>query len=350
MAYLLRTDLTGVDITTIATGGPCSSVVEAQNADDLTAALQDLPEAICIGGGSNMLISDAGTSVTLIRAAGPATGNMVISGTSVLADATASWDEFVLGTIDAGLSGLESTSGIPGTVGGALVQNAGAYGQEIGEVVDSVQLWDREEKQLVWISAQECDFAYRHSRFKHDDSRRWVVVRVKVNLEKATHAQPRYGDVSVLLNNREGHSGPYPLLDVRNAVIDVRRSKGMVIGASLPSAGSFFTNPMLNDDQVARVEAANISVLVRSDGQQSASAAQLISAAGFSRGHVEGNVGLSDQHVLALVNRGHATTDELIQLARRIALAVHDKFGISLKPEPVMLGFLSSPFNDLPSA
>lgn len=346
MAYQIRSDLTGADLTTIKTGGPCAAVIEVGCADDLIQALRDFPHSICIGGGSNLLISDNGTKTEMIRASGEAGNRVAISGTTVLADATASWDGFVELTIAAGLSGLESTSGIPGTVGGAVVQNAGAYGQEIGEVTQRVQMWDRREQQTVWLDASDCDFAYRHSRFKHDEERRWIVLRVEVSLEKSQTSQPRYGDVSRLLNEREGHSGPYDLKTIRQAVIEVRSAKGMVVGASLPSAGSFFTNPMLNDHQVSIVESAGIDILQRSDGLRTASAAQLISAVGYQRGHRHGNVGLSEQHVLALVNRGNATTGELIEFAREVAQAVHHRFDVLLTPEPVMLGFDSPPFNN----
>ena len=345
MSFVTRHDVPGSELTTLQSGGLVATVIDAVTKDELVAALREYPDALCIGGGSNLVISDEGYNGVIIRAA--AHDEVTLDETLVDVDATVDWDILVRNTVDFELQGLESTSGIPGTVGGAIVQNAGAYGQEISDVVVSVDVWDRESREMVTLSRDECGFAYRVSRFKHDTERRFIVLSARLEMAAEPETKARYGDVSELLFKRFDHEGPYPLEDVRNAVLDVRLSKGMIIGASDPSAGSFFTNPSLNEEQASALEAKGQTILRRTDGTISVSASRLLEGVGYRRGHAEGNVGLSEFHVLALVNKGGATTDELLTLAREARAKVFAEYGIALQPEPVMLGFSEYPFPSL---
>lgn len=326
-------------------GGPCSTLVDISTEVELIEALSRYPEAVVVGGGSNLLIAEEGFSGTLIRAFSPGDTGIIIDSERgwVQADAPVEWDRLVRATIEAGMQGLESTSGVPGSVGGAVVQNLGAYGQEVADVVEVINVWDRIERQPRTMTADDCQFRYRSSRFKHDETRRFVITGARFELPAAASAYPRYGDVTALLSERHGREGPYLLSDIRDAVLTVRRGKGMVIGASHPSAGSFFTNPILTDDQADLLSAEGFRVIERADGVRLTSAAALIEGVGYERGYRRGNAGLSDQHVLALVNLGGATTNDILSLAAEVRDAVHQRFQVRLIPEPVMLGFEQAP-------
>jgi UDP-N-acetylmuramate dehydrogenase len=341
---MLRNNVPAAELTTLAVGGPIATVIEVASETELLDALRQNPGALCIGGGSNLLVSDDGFDGVVIRSHHPAAAGFSVDGNIVRVEAPMDWDSFVQATITHGLQGMEATSGVPGSFGGAIVQNLGAYGQEIGETVMGVNVWDTVERDVRQLSKEECRFSYRDSLFKHDAERRYVVLSAHLRLQIASTAVPRYGDVSRLLAERTGSEGPYPLSDIRDAVLDVRRSKGMLLGASLPSAGSFFTNPVLNPAQVDHLAAAGLKTYMRSDGAVLTSAAALIQQAGFERGYRLGNAALSELHVLALVNAGNATAADVINLARHIRDQVFAEFGVTLTPEPVTLGFDSDPF------
>jgi UDP-N-acetylmuramate dehydrogenase len=231
-----------------------------------------------------------------------------------------------------GLQGFECLSGIPGSVGATPIQNVGAYGQEVAETVAAVRVFDRSTGNVEVMSPAACEFGYRTSVFKYHDRR--VVLSVTFELREATESGPlRYRELARALGIEVG--GTAPLTAVREAVLALRRGKGMVIDSADPdsvSAGSFFTNPILDgapDGAPAWPEP---------DGRVKTSAAWLIERAGFHKGYGNGRVGISGKHTLALVNRGGATTAELMELAHEIAAGVHDRFGIALHPEPVLVG------------
>lgn len=339
-----RHNISASELTTLAVGGPIATVIDVASETELLTALDTNPDALCIGGGSNLLISDAGYDGVIIRSHATSGGIHFLTGARVRVEAPVDWDTFVSATVAAGLHGLESTSGVPGSFGGAVVQNLGAYGHEIASVIASVDAWDTQSRTPVTFSVEECSFSYRNSRFKHDESRRFIVTSATLQLEASGVALPRYGDVSELLTQRFSHEGPYSLQAIRDAVVDVRRTKGMLLGASLPSAGSFFTNPILAPDQAKELEARGFKIVSRSDGATLTSAAALIQAAGYQRGHRLGNAGLSEHHVLALVNAGNAKAQDIIDLARHIRDDVRTAFNVTLIPEPVTLGFDQNPF------
>ena len=327
-------------------------MVVATSAVEITEAITQIDEAgeplLVLGGGSNLVVADVGFPGTVVRIA--SRGCDVIEHgdqAELVVAAGEPWDDLVARAIDDGLRGIECLSGIPGSTGATPIQNVGAYGASVDDVISRVRVWDRTERRVVDLMPAECGFAYRTSRFKH--SERFVVLEVAFTLARARTSAPiRYAELARMLGVAVGER--VPLVAVREAVLDLRRAKGMLIDPHDPasvSAGSFFTNPILDARSFARFEQAVAGQLgsdVRppawpeANGCTKTSAAWLIERAGFSRGYGEGLVGLSTKHTLALINRGGATTAELVALAREIRSGVVDTFGVELHPEPTLVG------------
>jgi len=257
------------------------------------------------------------------------------------------WDDVVATTVAAGLAGLECLSGIPGSTGATPIQNVGAYGQEVASTISGVRVLDRRTGEAADLEPPACGFAYRSSAFKRDD--RYVVLAVSFDLVRADISAPlRYGELARSLGAGEGEGAP--LRDVRDAVLALRRDKGMVLDADdhdTWSAGSFFTNPVLDLNDLAALERRARELdgpdtapprFPAGDGQVKTSAAWLIERAGFAKGDVRGGVALSSRHALALTNRGGASSEELIGFAREIAQRVEELLGVTLVPEPVLVG------------
>jgi UDP-N-acetylmuramate dehydrogenase len=314
-------------LTTLRLGGPAGALIEARSEDELLAVARDA--ALILAGGSNVVVADAGVPGPVVRVC---TRGIERDGARLTVAAGEDWDALVELCVAEGLQGFECLSGIPGSVGATPIQNVGAYGQEVAETVESVRVFDRVTGRVEEMSAADCGFVYRGSVFKYHDRR--VVLAVTFVLRHASMSGPlRYAELARALDVPIG--GSAPLADVREAVLALRRRKGMVIDPADPdsvSAGSFFTNPILD----AAPEGA--PTWPEPDGRVKTSAAWLIERSGFHRGYGNGRVGISTKHTLALVNRGGATTAELMALAHEIAAGVHDRFGIALHPEPVLVG------------
>ena len=260
------------------------------------------------------------------------------------------WDGVVAGTIAEGLAGLECLSGIPGLAGATPIQNVGAYGQEVCETITQVRAYDRDARRVRTVGRAECGFGYRTSRFKRDETRRLVVLSVAFQLSVDTLSAPvRYAELAAALGIEIGDR--VPAGQARAAVIELRKRKGMVIDPADPdtrSVGSFFVNPVLDAAALRTVEAAARArcgagtAVPRFDaggGLVKVPAAWLIERAGFAKGYSAGDgARISSKHTLALVNSGSATTAELMTLAREIRDGVRDAFGVSLTPEPVLVG------------
>jgi UDP-N-acetylmuramate dehydrogenase len=257
------------------------------------------------------------------------------------------WDDVVARTVAEGLAGLECLSGIPGSTGATPIQNVGAYGQEVAATIERVRTWDRAARAIADVDAADCGFRYRSSRFKNTDTH--VVLAVTFLLRRSELSEPlRYAELARALGAEAGDR--VPLGDVREAVLALRRGKGMVVDPADPdsvSAGSFFTNPILDADAFAALERRarerlgdddRVPRFPDGDGRVKTSAAWLIERAGFAKGLERGPVGISTKHALALVNRDAARTADLVALAREIAGGVHDAFGVDLVPEPVFVG------------
>jgi UDP-N-acetylmuramate dehydrogenase len=345
-------DVALAPFTTLGIGGAARWFATAARPEDVEAAHQwaDRHRAplFVLGGGSNVLVADAGFDGLVLRVAMSGL-TFASSGadTIVRAGAGELWDRVVEATVARGLGGLECLSGIPGSVGGTPIQNVGAYGQEAGDVIDTVAAWDRESEHMVSLPAAACAFAYRTSRFKHPDAGRFVVCSVTFRL-RSVPPTLAYPDVVKHIGERSIQSAT--VADVRQAVLAIRRAKGMVLDASDPdtrSVGSFFVNPTVpaarHRELVEQCRGEHVPGFSLPSGQVKIPAAWLIERAGFSRGFTDGDVGLSSKHPLAIVNRGGATARDVLRLATRIKRQVADRFGIMLRPEPVFVGFGNDP-------
>jgi UDP-N-acetylmuramate dehydrogenase len=323
-------------LTTLRLGGPAGAYVEARTEDEVVEASRGA--SLILAGGSNVVIADEGVPGTVARIV---TRGVERDGARLTVAAGEDWDPLVAMCVEEGLQGFECLSGIPGSVGATPIQNVGAYGQEVAETVETVRVFDRETGRVEDMPAAACGFVYRGSIFKYRDRR--VVLSVTFRLSESPVSGPlRYAELARKLDIPIG--GSAPLADVRKAVLELRRGKGMVIDPADPdsvSAGSFFTNPILpaaEFDALAQRADGAAPAWPEPDGRIKTSAAWLIERAGFHRGYGNGRVGISTKHTLALVNRGGATTTELMSLAREIAAEVEERLGVALHPEPVLVG------------
>jgi UDP-N-acetylmuramate dehydrogenase len=334
--------------TTLGTGGPARWFVQATDEATVAAAHEWAGargvDFRVLGGGSNLVVADEGVDALVVRIAlrGISTRE-VDGGVEVTAAAGEPWDDLVRMTVARGWAGLECLSGIPGLVGATPIQNVGAYGQEVSATVTVVRVFDRRTARTVTLGPTDCGFAYRDSRFKSVEPGRHVVLSVTYRVAPGGRPTIRYADVDRFLAAR-GVTRP-SLPEVREAVLAIRRSKSMVLDEHDPnrrSCGSFFVNPIVGRDDADRVIAqAGDPAMPRwpeSDGRVKLSAAWLIEHAGLTRGHVEGPVGLSTRHALAVVAHEGARSADVVRFARRVQDAVEARFGVRLRPEPVFWG------------
>ena len=320
----------------------------------------------------------------------------------VNAEAGANWDDFVAFTVELGLEGVEGLSGIPGTVGASVVQNIGAYGQEVATSVESVEVWDRDTKTTRDLTPADLRFGYRYSALKASmyagpgqpadrffPTPRYVVLSVTFALTHSAEGTVGYGQLAKALGVEVGDR--MAAADIRKAVLAVRAAKGMLEdptryalpdmatakreaniltdlerlaslneAAGIPvgdgglpapdynrhSCGSFFMNPILTADQAAALpEDAPRFDATLPDGTPGTktSAAWLIDHAGCHKGYkvdADSPASLSTQHTLALTNRGGASAADIAALARAVQQAVKSAFGVDLVPEPVCVGVL----------
>ncbi len=327
--------------TTLRVGGPAAEFVEARTESDLIGAVRDADAAgtpvLVLGGGSNLLIADAGFDgrVVAVRTSGVAADADACGGAVVRAAAGESWDALVVRAVAEGWLGAEALSGIPGLVGSTPIQNVGAYGQEVAETIASVRCWDRRTNEVRTLFNRDCRFGYRTSRLKQEPGR-WLVLEVVFQFRLGDLGLPvTYAELAHRLGIEVG--GRAPAHEVRDAVLDLRRSKGMVLDPSdhdTWSAGSFFTNPVISTADVPD----GAPSWPQPDGAVKTSAAWLIENAGFPRGHGNDRAALSAKHTLALTNRGQATAADLVALAVEVRDGVRNRFGITLVNEPVLVG------------
>lgn len=340
MSHDVRQNVPLAPLTTLKIGGPARFFVTATTENDVADAFEfaakNILDVFVLGGGSNVLISDEGFDGLVLHTR---LMGVTQSGSSFTAMAGEDWDAFVRDRVAQGFAGLECLSGIPGFVGGTPVQNVGAYGQEVSETISSVRCFDRKNGSFVDISNADCRFEYRKSIFNSSHRDRYVVVSVTYDLRP--NGQPK-----IVYKDLQEHFGDVEpsLAEVRGAVLTIRRAKSMVIDRDDPnsqSAGSFFKNPIVTGqkyDELAEV-LGYVPHFPAGEGFVKIPAAWLIERAGFPKGYVRGNSGISSKHTLALVNRGRATAAEIIELKDEIQLAVQRKFGIEITPEPIFVGF-----------
>jgi UDP-N-acetylmuramate dehydrogenase len=328
-------------LTTLRVGGPADATVVVETEADLidvVASADAAGEPITVlGGGSNVVVADAGLpgTVVVVRTQGIEVSVDGCAGAWVTVAAGESWDEFVSRAVAEEWSGIEALSGIPGLTGGTPIQNVGAYGQEVADTIARVTVYDRVARRTEVMAAGDCGFGYRMSRFKRDS--RYVVVSVTFQFPLGSLSAPiAYAELADRLGVVPGERASSR--DVRDAVLDLRKGKGMVLDPAdhdTWSVGSFFTNPVVDPGHVPEGAPA----WPQPDGSIKTSAAWLVEQAGFPRGYPEGGAArLSTKHTLAITNRGSASAADVLALAREIRTGVRDRFGIELAPEPILLG------------
>jgi len=342
------------DYTTLGLGGPAGTFVSASAEADLVESVRAADAAgepvLLIGGGSNLVISDAGFPGTAIHIGtrGLAYAQAGVNAVDATVAAGEDWDDVVAATVADGLAGLETLSGIPGRAGATPIQNVGAYGREVAEVITQVRVYDRQDDQITVVPNEACSFAYRTSLFKAIGPR-YVVLAVTFRLAAQPLSMPvKYAELAAELGVQVGQRAG--VSDVRAAVLKIRARKGMVLSPGDPdtrSAGSFFTNPIISLDQFARVEATAADRGIAGpvprygagDGLVKVSAAWLIECSGFAKGYgAPAPARVSSKHTLALTNTGNATTADLVALAREIVEGVQATFDVTLTPEPTLIG------------
>ncbi len=332
------------DLTTLRVGGPARDLVVATTEAELIETVRALDAAgepvLVLGGGSNLLVGDDGFDGTVVQVASRGFGEDVesCSGAVLTVAAGEPWDDLVAVAVEREYSGLEAMSGIPGLTGATPIQNVGAYGADVSQVISMVRTWDRQTGQRRTFFPLDCGFGYRTSRFK-DEPGRYVVLSVTFQLKLGSLSAPvRYPELARVLGVELGERAPIGA--VRDAVLGLRAGKGMLLDDADPdswSAGSFFTNPLLSPEQAELLPAA-APRYPQPDGTVKSSAAWLIEHAGFAKGYGAGPAQVSGKHTLALTNRGAARAADVIALAREIRAGVQEHFGVILVPEPVLVG------------
>ena len=328
--------------TTLRVGGLADTFIVAESENDIRDALQTYQDEdiLILGGGSNLVIGerDLPSVVIHIQSQGIKVEEDACSGAMVSVQAGVNWDEFVATAISNEWYGIEALSGIPGLVGATPIQNVGAYGQDVSQTIARVKTFDRHEKKIQTFSASEYSFGYRTSRFKQEPER-YVVLEVTFQLGLGVHSAPvQYSELANLLGVELGKRSKS--VDVRNAVIDLRTQKGMVLNEQdhdTWSVGSFFTNPVVSKE-VAGLLPTTIKRWDQDKGVK-ISAASLLEHSGFEKGYgLNERASVSTKHALAITNRGDASADDIVELARFMHSAVLAKFSISLEIEPRLLG------------
>ena len=349
---LLEENIPLAPLTTFRIGGLARYFVAAKSAEEVQqavawAASRNLPLFI-LGGGSNLLIADAGWPGLVLKVAIQGIQRLEHNENGkALFDVGAgeSWDRFVSEAVRARCAGIECLSGIPGSVGGTPVQNVGAYGQEVSETIESVQVFDLNDGQMRTLRPEACEFGYRSSIFNASARGRFIVLRVTYALTPEGNPRITYADLKRHFNGRET---PPNLAETREAVRHIRALKGMLIVPGDPdrqSAGSFFKNPVLSEEQHenlkkrAALRRLTLPSYPALESRKKVSAAWLVEHSGFAKGFGFGRVGISSRHALAIVNRGGASAVEVLALKEQIQHRVEEIWGIHLEPEPVMVGF-----------
>ncbi len=340
------------DLTTLRVGGPAGRTLDVDSEADLIEAVRTADDAgeplLVLGGGSNVLVDDAGFDGVVLRDRRRAivtTDSYVCAGASVTVPAGQPWDDVVLRAVSEGWVGIEALSGIPGSTGATPVQNVGAYGQQVSDVLSAVRVWDRGQGRIRTLAFADLGFGYRSSVLKRSladfgPTPRYVVLDVTLQMRFGDLSAPiRYPELARRLGVEVGKRAP--ATEVRETVLALRRGKGMVLDPDdhdTWSAGSFFTNPVLDaaGDAALPEDAPRYPA---EGGGVKTSAAWLIEHAGFGKGFgLPGPAALSTKHTLALTNRGGATASDLLALARTVRDGVRAAFGIELVPEPVLVG------------
>ena len=328
--------------TSLRVGGSAGKFIEVSTESEIISAIESAGDKpiLIMGAGTNMLVSDAGFDGTVIRISNNNLESEIdaCSGATLKIGAGENWDHFVATTISRGFAGLETLSGIPGTVGAAPIQNIGAYGHEASEFITRVRTYDRKEKKLTTFTNSECGFSYRSSRFKTEKDR-YVILDVSFQLRIGEETTPViYAELAEALGIKVGEKAP--VVKTRKVTLELRSKKGMLLNPADRdswSAGSFFTNPIV-DAEIAAQLPADAPRWPQADGRIKTSAAWLMENAGVHKGDSIQGARISTKHVLALTNAGNATAADIATLARNAQIKVKEVFGITLEPEVNLIG------------
>ena len=341
----IREEIPLAPFTTFGIGGAARYFAEAETEENIAHAViwareRGLPLFV-LGGGSNLLVRDEGFPGLVLKVA--VMGVEAQGGNLFDVGAGEVWDRFVQTMMCAGMAGVECLAGIPGSVGGTPVQNAGAYGQEVAETIESVRALDRETLEWVELDKAACRFRYRESLFNKDQPRRYIVARVRFRLRPMGEPNLRYADLQRRFAGRQDVT----LIEVAMAVREIRREKGMLLvegEADCRSAGSFFKNPIVPTERLAGIaiaaglEESKVPHWPAGEGTMKIPAAWLLEQAGFVKGYGVGPARISSRHTLALTNRGGATFADVERLQDEIVRGVSERFGVTLEREPVLVG------------
>lgn len=341
----VKKQLPASDFTTLRVGGPVDYFVEVISLEELLDVVNRAKQAnaklVVLGEGSNVIIKDEGIRGVVVKLE---MSQQKIEETDdsvlVTVEAGVNWDQFVGDMVANGFAGVEAMSGVPGTVGAAPVQNIGCYGQELADVFVSLLAYDTVQNRLVTFTKKQCKFGYRTSCFKQDKARRYIIVSLTLELSRQFHKVPRYPDVEAYFLNKK--IAKPTVKDVRQAVLEIRRNKSMVLDendVNTRSVGSFFTNPVVSTKKLAEMVATygEVPHYMLDGDLVKIPAAWLVERAGFVKGFVSGNVGISAHHSLAIINRGGATASEILSLGEQIQEEVLKVFGIELIREPQII-------------
>lgn len=330
------------DHTTLRVGGEAKEFHTATSEAELIDLVSDADArnipVLILGCGSNILVSDSGFDGRVVKVGtrGIDEATDACSGGFITVQAGEDWDGFVTWAVSRGFVGVETLAGIPGTVGAAPIQNIGAYGHEVSEVIARVRIFDRKEGKVRTLSVSDCGFGYRTSLFKREPDR-YLVLDLAFQMKQGELSLPiQYQELADRLSLAIGERAP--IARVRDAVIEIRKSKGMVLDKEdrdTFSAGSFFTNPIVDAEKVPQ----GAPSWPANDGRKKVSAAWLIENSGVSKGERIGGAAISTKHVLALTNHESAKADDLYRLAELCKVKVSSKFGIELESEVRLLGF-----------
>lgn len=350
----IRENVPLAPLTTIKIGGKARFFVRATNEVEVIEAFRFAKEngfkIFILGGGSNILISDRGFDGLVLQIAlkGISFVKKVENKIFLRVGAGEDWDEFVKFCVEKNYAGIECLSGIPGLVGGTPIQNVGAYGQEVSETIVSVSVFDRKTQEVLEFTNQDCDFRYRQSVFNTSKKDRFIILSVTYCLTENGAPKLVYKDLQNFFEENNA-----TLEETRRAVLQIRSSKSMVINEQDPnsrSIGSFFKNPILSNEDFIKLKnlslekeiiknAEDIPLFEVDEENVKIPAAWLIEKSGFKKGFALGKAGLSENHTLAIINRGDASAADVINLKEKIQKKVQNIFGISLQPEPIFVGF-----------
>jgi len=348
---LIEENIPLAPLTTFRIGGPARFFVEAKSLADVQDAVafsqsRNLPLFV-FGGGSNLLVADTGWPGLVLKVAiGGIDRRAGTDDGKVLFDVGGgeSWDRFVSHSVIADCAGVECLSGIPGSVGGTPVQNVGAYGQEVSQTIDAVEVFDTKDGQVRQLCNEACGFSYRSSIFNTSERGRFIILRVAYALIPGGEPYLEYADLKRHFAGRETRPN---LAETREAVRHIRARKGMLIIEGEPdcrSAGSFFKNPVISaaqhEELRKRADAMKLTIpsYPALEKNMKVSAAWLVEHSGYSRGYGFGHAGISSKHALAIVNRGDATAADVLALKDEIQHRVEQIWGVRLETEPVFVG------------